>query len=247
MTASSDSLHGMVSSEEARADVIAKYFPLIQALANRLAYSLPACLDADDLASAGVIGLMDALAKYDPSRGATFKTYAEFRIRGAMLDEIRSMDWVPRSVRERMALVQRVTRQFLHRHDRMPTHQELAEALNMSEDELNQFLGSSSESSLVSIEQLGTDGLPERNLLRILADTSSPDPLTTSLTERVRRVLEDAIRRLPEKERSVLMLYYCDELTMKQIGTMLNVTESRVCQIHAHAVAQLRSILTVRL
>jgi RNA polymerase sigma factor FliA len=224
--------------------LVSQFIPVIQVLAHRLARSLPACLDVDDLASVGVIGLMDALVKYDPGRGVQFKTYAEFRIRGAMLDEIRSMDWVPRSVRERAAMLQKVTRDLLQRQGRLPTDDDLAEALNISEGELRRVRANMRAPSIVSIEQLEGEALLEHRLQRHLADTGRPDPLSAAHTETLRRALQEAIGLLPERERRVLMMYYRDELTMKQISAILCVTECRICQIHGHAITRLRTHLT---
>lgn len=226
--------------------LVSQFLPVIHGIANRLAHSLPACLDADDLASVGVIGLMDALARYDPKRGVQFKTYAEFRIRGAMLDEIRSMDWVPRSVREYTSTFQRVTHEFLHRQDRFPTDHDLAEALNLSEEELRRIRAHMLPPSFVSIEQLEAGEILEHKLQRLLADTGRPDPLSAAHTEDLRRALQEAIRLLPERERRVLLMYYRDELTMKKISAILCVTESRICQIHGHAVARVKAHLSER-
>lgn len=231
-------------SEQQLEDLISQFFPVIHGLAHRLARSLPACLDADDLASVGVIGLMDALARYDPGRGVQFKTYAEFRIRGAMLDEIRSMDWVPRSVRECAATLQKVTRDLLQQQGRLPTDDDLAEALNISEDELRRIRAHMRPPSLVSLELLEGGELLEHRLPRLLADTGRPDPMSAAHTETLRRALQEAIGLLPERERDVLMMYYRDELTMKEISVSLGVTESRICQIHGHAITRLRTHLT---
>lgn len=224
--------------------LISQFFPVIHVLATRLARSLPACLDADDLASVGVMGLMDALARYDPRRGVQFKTFAEFRIRGAMLDEIRSMDWVPRSVRDCSATLQKVTRDLLQQEGRLPTDGDLAEALNVSEGELRRIRANMRPPSFVSIEQLEGGELLEHRFQRHLADTGRPDPLSAAQTETLRRALQEAIGLLPERERRVLMMYYRDEMTMKQISSILCVTESRICQIHGHAITRLRTHLT---
>lgn len=235
--------HTPDANEPALESIVSQFFPVIHVLATRLARALPACLDADDLASAGVIGLMDALSRYDPRRGVQFKTYAEFRIRGAMLDEIRSMDWVPRSVRECAATLQRVTRDFLHRQGRFPTDEDLAEVLNLSEGELRRFRANTREPLLVSLEQLEGEGPADHHGQGFLADTKRPDPLSAAHTESLRRALQQAVGLLPERQRRVLIMYYCDELTMKQISVLLSVTESRICQIHGHAIAQLRAHL----
>ena len=139
--------------------MISEFVPLIKSIARRLNLRLPAHLDEEDLISAGIIGLMDAMTRYNPERGAKFKTYAEFRIRGAMLDEIRSMDWIPRSVRDRIAILQRVQRDLLNRHGRPPMAEELAAALTMSVEELADFLTRAQGAMLVSIEDLGAEEL----------------------------------------------------------------------------------------
>ena len=223
--------------------MISEFVPLIKSIARRLNLRLPAHLDEEDLISAGIIGLMDAMTRYNPERGAKFKTYAEFRIRGAMLDEIRSMDWIPRSVRDRIAILQRVQRDLLNRYGRPPMAEELAAALTMSVEELADFLPRAQGAMLVSIEDLGAEELSEHKLLRVVTEAVSRDPLSNLMAENMREVLEEAIQQLPEKERSVLMLYYCDELTMSEIGSSLNVTESRVCQIHSQAITHLKAKL----
>lgn len=228
-------------SEQER--LIREFVPVIKAIAHRLAYRLPAHLDAEDLVSAGVIGLMDAMTKFDPGREAKFKTYAEFRIRGAMLDEIRSMDWIPRSVHQRISLLQKTHAALLRKLGRPPTDEETAAALNMSVPELEDFLSRSQGATLVSIEDLGVQDGDGSKIIRALVDTENPDPLSMVVSESIRQMLTQVIQQLPENERMVLTLYYYEELTMKEIGTILKVTESRVCQIHSKAVLTLKSKL----
>lgn len=229
--------------EEARERVIREFTPIIKTIAHRLAFRLPAHLDAEDLVSAGIMGLMDALEKYDPSREAKFKTYAEFRIRGAILDEIRSMEWVPRSVRERIALLQRTHHVLLKRYGRPPTDEEVAAELHMSVAELDEFVSRSQGAVLISLDDFDVTEPNAGRIVNLLADTRHPDPLSALVSEDVRNTLALAIQQLPEKERMVVTLYYYEELTMKEIGRILNVTESRVCQIHAKAVVRLKAAL----
>ncbi len=226
-----------------RESVIKAFAPIIRAMAHRLAFRLPAYLDAEDLISVGIIGLMDALTKYDPTREAKFKTYAEFRIRGAMLDEIRSMDWIPRSVHERVTLLHKTHSELLNRLGRPPEEGEVAEALKMSVKELDDFMLHAQGAVIISLEELGVQDPSGHKILRMLADTTHPDPLSMVVTENVRHELGQAIEQLPEKQRLVLTLYYYEELTMKEIGAVLNVTESRVCQIHTKAILRLKSRL----
>lgn len=236
-------LKGLSKQEAERERVIREFSSVVRAMAHRLAYRLPAHLDADDLISAGVIGLMDAMTKYDPSRETKFKTYAEFRIRGAMLDEIRSMDWIPRSVHERIGLLQRTHHELLKKYGRPPTDPEVAAALNMTMEELDEFLTRSQGAVVISLDDLGVREVDSHKVLTALVDTENPDPLSRVISDNVREVLTGAIQELPEKERTVLQLYYYEELTMKEIGGILKVTESRVCQIHTKAVLRLKSRL----
>ncbi len=235
----------VADDDAAREQIIREFAHVIRAIAHRLAFRLPAYLDAEDLVSVGVIGLMDAMDKYDPNREAKFKTYAEFRIRGAMLDEIRSMDWIPRSVHERISQLQRAQTELLNRLGRPPSDEETAAALGMSVSELDDFLSRSRGAVLISLDDLGIHEPDGNKILRMLADHQHPDPLSTIVNEREREHLATAIQALPEKERLVLTLYYYEELTMKEIGKILNVTESRVCQIHTKACLHLKSALEV--
>jgi RNA polymerase sigma factor FliA len=223
--------------------IIKEFAHVVKAMAYRLAYRLPAYMDAEDLVSVGIIGLMDAMDKYDPTREAKFKTYAEFRIRGAMLDEIRSMDWIPRSVHERVTLLQRTHAQLLNRFGRPPTDEEVAAEMKLTPSELDDFLVRAQGAVLVSLDDFNLHEPDGPKVLEVLADTQHPDPLTIILNDRERERVADAIQQLPEKERLVLTLYYYEELTMKEIGRILNVTESRVCQIHTKAVLHLKGTL----
>jgi RNA polymerase sigma factor for flagellar operon FliA len=226
-----------------REGLIKEFAHVVRVMAHRLAFRLPAYLDAEDLISVGTIGLMDAMDKYDPSREAKFKTYAEFRIRGAMLDEIRSMDWVPRSVHERIGLLQRTQAQLMNRLGRLPQDEEIAAELKMSPDELDDFTLRARGAVVVSLDDLNLSDVDGPKVVTMLADTHNPDPLSMLVNERERESVGGAIQDLPEKERLVLTLYYFEELTMKEIGEMLKVTESRVCQIHTKAILRLKTQL----
>jgi RNA polymerase sigma factor for flagellar operon FliA len=226
-----------------RERLIREFAPMIKTMAHRLAFRLPAHMDADDLVSAGIIGLMDAMTKYDPMKEAQFKTYAEFRIRGAMLDEIRSADWIPRSVHERINLLQKTTSELMNHLGRTPSDEELAEALGLSVSELDDFLSRAQGAVLISLDDLGVQEPDGHKILKVLIDTRHPDPLSAVVSDRERQRLVDAIHALPEREQLVLTLYYYEELTMKEIGSILRVTESRVCQIHAKAILRLKTKL----
>ncbi len=228
---------------EERERLVREFAPVIRTMARRLAYRLPAHLDEEDLVSVGVIGLMDALDKYDPNREAKFKTYAEFRIRGAMLDEIRSMDWIPRSVHERITLLQKTHTALLKKFGRPPSDDEVAKALDMTREELDEFLTRSQGAVMLSVQDLGLQEHDNPSVVKMLMDTTTPDPLAQVIAEDTRETLARAIQDMPEKERLVLTLYYYEELTMKEIGGLLKITESRVCQIHAKAILRLKAKL----
>ena len=231
------------AQEVGREQLIKEFAHVIRAMAHRLAFRLPAYLDAEDLISVGTIGLMDAMDKYDPTREAKFKTYAEFRIRGAMLDEIRSMDWIPRSVHERIGLLQKTHTALMSRLGRPPQDEEVAAELKMSMEDLDDFITRARGAVMISVDDLNLHEPDGHNVAKMLADTHTPDPLSSLVNERERESIVGAIQSLPEKERLVLTLYYYEELTMKEIGDLLKVTESRVCQIHTKAIIRLKAHL----
>ena len=218
---------------------VMEFAPTIRFLAHRLAFRLPPYLDLEDLIHAGVIGLIDAVGKYDPGREARFKTYAEFRIRGAMLDEIRSLDWVPRSVHEKIHLFQNTYEQLSKKLGRVPEEEELAKALSMDGEQYEKFLSQAKGATLLHMEDIGlADATPFDAI-----DPAAEDPFSALLANDTREDLMKAVRHLPEKERLVVSLYYGEELTMKEIGKTLKLTESRVCQLHTQAILRLKGFL----
>jgi RNA polymerase sigma factor for flagellar operon FliA len=231
--------------EDRREALIKEFAPTIKYLASRLAVRLPSYLDAEDLFSVGLIGLLNAFDRYDPTREAKFKTYAEYRIRGAMLDEIRSMDWIPRSVRDRITLLQRTCDGLQKRLGRPPTEEEIAEAMGFNQEELSDFLVRSQGAFVLSLDDLASQEPEPRILLQCMADPTAKDPLAELVGDAKRKQLGSAIEGLPNKERMVLTLYYYEELTMKEIGKVLSVTESRVSQLHSQALIRLKGSLKI--
>jgi RNA polymerase sigma factor for flagellar operon FliA len=223
-------------------DLILRFAPLIKLIVNRIAIRLPPHVDTEDLINAGVIGLMDAIEKYDPERGTSFKTYAEFRIRGAILDELRILDWFPRSIRQKVNRLESVYAELERQLGRAAADEEVAEALNIDLEEFYEILAQASAVSLVSLYDVGREEGEERSLLECIA-TGEDDPAVTLESQEVYEAIGRAIGKLPEKEKIVISLYYYDELTMKEIGKVLNLTESRVSQIHTKAVLRLRAKL----
>ncbi len=227
-----------------RDQLIMDYAPLIRFVAQRVASRLPSNIDLDDLISAGVIGLMDAIEKYDPSRDNKFKTYAEFRIRGAILDELRSQDWVPRSVRDKAKRIERTFARLEQELGRSATDIEVSEALDMPLDEYHELVGRVKAVTLLSIDELsGPSQYDRKSLLECLENPQSKNPFLNLKSKGVRDLLMENIDLLPEKQKLVLSLYYYEELNLKEIGLILEVTESRVSQLHTQAVTKLRTKL----
>ena len=232
-------------SFENREAVINEYAPMVKYVANRISMRLPPHVEVDDLISVGVLGLIDAIDKYDSSRGAKFKTYAEFRVRGAILDELRSMDWVPRSVRQKASSMDSVVQKLQNKLGRPPEDDEIAEEMGVSLDELFTTLNETKSMPILSLEDLGIakESGEQQSLLDCLAGKNDVDPQMHIRLVELKEIISKAIDTLPEKERLMISLYYYEELTMKEIGEVLEVTESRVSQIHSKAVFRLRNKL----
>jgi len=230
---------------ENREEVIIRYSPMIKYVANRIAMRLPPHIEVDDLISVGVLGLMDAISKYDSSRGAKFKTYAEFRVRGAILDELRAMDWVPRSIRQKASSVDKVVQSLQVKLSRSPEDQEVAKEMGVSLEQFHATLNETKSIPVFSLDDLGIakDSGEQQSLLDCLAGKADADPQTQIRLIELKEIIAKAIDTLPEKERLMVSLYYYEELTMKEIGAVLEITESRVSQIHSKAVYRLRTKL----
>ncbi len=230
---------------EARNRLVLHYSPLVKFVAGRVSSGLPHNVDQADLVSYGMFGLIDAIDKFDLGRGFKFETYAISRVRGAIIDELRSIDWVPRSVRAKARTVERTYAKLENDLRRTPTDAEVAEAMGISEDELQALFARISFFGIVALEETLSVG-PDRADAATVGDTIADPgvgPVAAFEEEETRQMLVAAINRLPEREKVVLALYYYENLTLNQIGQVLGITESRVCQIHTKAVLQLRSKL----
>lgn len=226
--------------EKAREGLILHYAPLVKFVAGRVAVGLPRSVDQADLVSYGVFGLIDAIDKFEPERGFKFETYAINRIKGAILDELRALDWVPRSVRSRAREIERSMVELEHRLQRTPSEEELAAHMGVPLDDLLDDLAEISNLGLVALDEvLGPDS--SSSMGDMVPDPRGTNPEAAYQVEETRRLLADAINRLPDRERLVLTLYYYEGLTLAEIGEVLGVTESRVCQIHAKSVMSLRN------
>ncbi len=228
--------------EGARERLILHYAPLVKYVASRVATGLPASVDQADLVSYGMFGLIDALEKFDPGRGNKFETYAIPRIKGAIIDELRAMDWVPRSVRFKAREIEKAYSDLESIHKRGPTEKEVAARLGVTLRELHDVINQISFVQVLQLDEIlsvGSDRGEQVSLLDTLADRGT-DPTMALEGEETRGLLAAAINSLSEREKIVVTLYYFEGLTLAEIGDILGVTESRVCQIHTKAVGQLR-------
>ena len=230
-------------SIEARDRLILHYSPLVKYVAGRVAVGLPANIEQADLISYGIFGLIDAIEKYELDRGIKFETYAISRIRGAIIDELRAIDWVPRSVRYKAREVEKAYSALENKLKRPPADAEIAEEMDISTDELNNIYTQLSSVSLVALDELmsveGGQG-DKLSLVETLEDTRTTGPVETLETAEMKNILTTAINRLPEREKIVITLYYYEGLTLAEIGKVLGVTESRICQMHTKAVLAMR-------
>ncbi len=231
---------------ELRDRLILHYSPLVKYVASRVSVGLPQSVEQADLVSYGIFGLIDAIEKFEPDRGVKFETYAIRRVRGAIIDELRSIDWVPRSVRAKARAIETAFSTLEGELGRSPTDAELAKALSLTEHELQNTYTQISFVGVVALDDMFPRS-GDRNEAATLADTI-PDrgegPMGLYEVEELRQALANALNRMPEREKIVLTLYYYEGMTLAEIGEVLGVTESRVCQIHTRAVLQLRSRLS---
>jgi len=225
--------------------VIEEFLPLINYLANRYAYYGTPVISKEDLVSAGVIGLIEAYHRYDPSKKVKFKTYAEFRIKGAMLDEIRKLDIIPRSIKSKINEFEEKLRKLYQELGRMPKDEEIAEFMELSLEEYYKFLESIKGVTFIDIESFKQKmpDLEEENFFELIAGDKKEDPFEKYALKELQDKLAEALEHLSEKEKLVLALYYYEGLTMKEIAKVLDYTESRISQIHNQAILKLRSIL----
>src|SRR3954469_15054452 len=226
--------------------LILNYAPLVKYVAGRLGSGLPAHVDEGDLVSYGVLGLIGAIERFDPDRDIKFETYAIARIKGSIIDELRSMDWVPRSVRARARDIERAIADLESRLTRAPTDEEIATKLGITEEEFQDSLLEISRSSIAALDELwaspGSSG-DAVALIDTIEDPQAAEPQSAMDQTELREALGEAISRLPEREKLVVTLYYYEELTLREIGEVLGVTESRVSQLHTKAILRLKARL----
>ncbi len=224
--------------------IIAEYAPLIKFIAQKISMRLPANIELDDLISSGVIGLMDAIDKYDQTRDNKFKTYAEFRIRGSILDELRAQDWVPRSIRDKAKALGRAAHKLEALLGRTPEDYEVANHMKITMEEYHNLVDQAKPANVLSIdEQASFSAVDKKSLLSIVDGFKEQNPYFQINSKKVKKMIAKCIEDLPERQRLVLSLYYYEDLNLKGIGRILKVTESRISQLHAQAVIKLKSKL----
>ena len=232
--------------DSARERLVVAYSPMVKFVAGRLGAGLPSHVEDADLISYGLVGLIGAIERFEPERGIKFETFAMTRIRGAIIDELRSLDWVPRSVRSRAREIETAQAKLEHELQRAPSEAELAAKLNLTEAELQSALLEIANSSVYALDELWTvsDSSGDQvSLLDTIADEGAADPQEALASTEVKDRLTEAIGGLPEREQLVVALYYYENLTLREIGEVLGVTESRISQLHTKAVLRLKSRL----
>lgn len=231
-----------------REEIVKKYLYLVKYVAGRVAVGLPPNVEFNDLVSYGILGLFDAITKYDVSQGNKFETYAVARIRGSIMDELRKLDWAPRLLRKRAREIDRKCKELEEKHGRLATDDELAKALHMSVDDLNSIYSDLSSTSFLSLDEVwqNDEGNKPISRLQTIEDSLITNQFSFVHQAEVKDLLADAIDQLPEKEKLVIVLYYYENLTLREIGELLDVSESRVCQIHTKVVTRLRGHLMKR-
>jgi len=233
-------------SKIAKDKLLIEYAYLVKYIAGRIAVNLPSSVDKNDLVSSGILGLIKSVETFEPDRGFKFETYAGHKIRGAILDELRALDWVPRSVRQKYRELQRTFAKLENDLGRAPYDDEICAELKITEKEYDDMLSEVTPTTILSLEE----SMPNRDadskeikLIDTIEDPGSENPLKQLTFQELKDILKDTIAALPEKERLVVALYHYEELTLKEIGVVLDITESRVSQIHSKAILKLRSRL----
>jgi RNA polymerase sigma factor FliA len=228
----------------AEEQLVRDYLPLVKTLVGRIAMTLPAHVEAEDLYSAGMVGLLNAVRNYDPQGGSTFESYARVRIRGTIFDELRRLDWVPRSVHEKARKVQAVIQQLEQSKGRLPSPKEIAQGLKLTLEEYEQLLEEIKPATFVCLDSVHTgEENAEGGRYESIADTSQPDPAEAAARSELSGLIRQRLDQLPAMQRKVLALYYFEDLRLREIAEVFGVTESRICQVHAQAILAIKSFI----
>ena len=230
------------SDKKLRDTLIVQYIYLTRYVIGRIKNNLPQAFTLEDVTSFGVEGLIDAIEKYTPNKGARFETYALMRIRGAIIDKIRSQDWIPRSIRRKIKEIKLAAEDFKQKNGRAATPTELAQLVGMEKDKLEAILAEEMQVSSIYDKKGTSDESVE--IIDTIQDNNTQNPLEQLVDKDVKQELQQALRRLPERERMIMVLYYHENMTLKEIGEAINVSESRISQLHAQAIMKLKNLLS---
>ena len=237
-------------SQTARDKLLAEYTPLVRYTAQRMSINLPKSVHLGDLIGAGVMGLIKAVESFDSGREVKFETYATHKIRGAILDDLRQQDWIPRSIRQKARMIKNAYTELEKEMGRTPYDNEVAEHLNLKPAEFEDLLSEVAPTTIVSLNEVMSDNYGESTnitLIETIEDTTVENPLDRLSMEEAKKILADALMALPENERQVIALYHYEEMTLKEIGVAMNLTEGRVSQIHSKAMLKLKAKLQLQL
>jgi RNA polymerase sigma factor for flagellar operon FliA len=224
-------------------ELVQQNLVLVKQVVGRLAMSMPSHVDQDDLYSSGLVGLLNAVRNFDPKGGSTFESYARVRIRGAIFDELRKMDWVPRSVHDKARKVQAVMQELEQKNGRPANEDEVAKALNLSMDEYHELLEEIRPATFVCLDASPVNEDDDESRHDRIADDSQTNPLDDTVKREVSGIIAERIKQLPDMQRKVLALYYFEDLRLREIAEAFGVTESRICQVHSQAILAIRSFL----
>jgi RNA polymerase sigma factor for flagellar operon FliA len=236
--------HKHRNDEETENELVQKYTPLVAAVMGRLAMTLPDHVDRDDLYSTGLIGLLQALRNYNPACGTSFETYARVRVRGAMLDELRRMDWVPRTIHEKARKVKAVMAELEQKLGRAPTEAQMAKAMKLTLKDYTELLDEVRPAAFVCLDSVASSEESDSGpLYEVIADTACDNPVEQVSNNELKEVILDRLKELPEMQRKVLSLYYLEDMHLREIAEVFGLTESRICQIHSQAILGIRAYL----